>query len=73
MGIIQDTLTVKTEVDIAPIVQDGELTTEKIGEVLTELRKGTANTPYGNISRLTGVSEEDIAEIHEEMLNQLNP
>jgi len=67
MGIIQDTLSTKAAKDLEPIVQAEELTAEKVEEVITELRKGTVKGPYTDISRLTGVSESNIKEIHEEM------
>jgi len=71
MGIIQDTLSIKAAKDLEPIVQAEELTAEKVEEVLTELRKGIIKGPYADISRSTGVSEENIKEIHEEMNNAL--
>lgn len=71
MGIIQDTLAAKAAKDLEPIAMKEELTEAKIDEVLTELRKGTVETPYTRISRLTGVSEADIEEIHQEMNSQL--
>ena len=67
MGIIQDTLSTKAAKDLEPIVQAEELTAEKVEEVIIELRKGTVKGPYTDISRLTGVSESNIKEIHEEM------
>ena len=67
MGIIQDTIKVKEKKDLEPIIINAELTTEKIEEVLTELRKMAVKGPYFDISQKTGVSEADIEAIHGEM------
>jgi len=71
MGIIQDTIQTKVVKDLEPIAQAEELTAEKVEEVITELRKGTIRGPYADIFKLTGVSEDDIKEIHEEMNNKI--
>jgi len=70
MGIIEETFAKKQAADLENKEDACELTEDIINSVVEELRKGTVKGPYKDISRATGVCENDVKLIHEAMNNR---
>lgn len=74
MGIIQDTIQAKAAKNLEPAALDNDPSEEKVEEVIAEIRKEVSGD-FGQLSviaRTTGVSEEKVKEIFEEMDTKLN-
>ncbi len=61
----------KTEADLQSVELIKEPTDEQVEAVIEELRKGLVWGPYTLIAHITGVDEDTIKEIHEEMNSKL--